>query len=90
MTLDDAVFNWLQIKYVAEERSEDHAAQETYQFFTEILKEDHKLENIQVKEEEGMFLIQFIHEDKEREKSFPVKFVQQLLNDIESEPKFNQ
>lgn len=90
MTLDDAVFNWLQIKYVAEERPEDQAAQETYQFFSEILKEDHKLKNIQVKEEEGTYLIQFIHEDKEREKRFPVEFVHQLLVDIESEPKSNQ
>lgn len=90
MKLDDALFNWLQIKYVAEQRPEDNAAQETYQFFTEILKEDHKLENIQVSEAEGKYLIQFTSAGQKEEKHFPVEFVHQLLIDIESEPKYNQ
>lgn len=90
MKLEDALFNWLQIKYVAEQRPDDHAAQETYQFFTEILKVDHQLEDIEVLEEEGMYLIQFITDGQKKEQRFPTEFVHQLLIDIENEPKYNQ
>jgi hypothetical protein len=89
MTLDDAIFNWLQIKYVAEQRSDDAAAHETMQFFEEMLLEDFKLQDIKVKTDEGMYAVSFVHEGKEREKRHPVEFVRQLFIDIESEPKYN-
>lgn len=89
MKLEDALFNWLQIKYVAEQRPQDQAAQETYQFFSQILREDHQLEDIKVSVEEGMYLVQFMMKGKQQEQRFPAEFVHQLLIDIEAEPKFN-
>jgi hypothetical protein len=89
LTLDDAIFNWLQIKYVAEQRKDDGAAQDTMQFFEEMLEEDFKLEGIKVVTDEGMYVVNFVHEGKEREKRHPVEFVRQLFLDIESEPKYN-
>ncbi|GAA0350596.1 hypothetical protein [Bacillus horti] len=90
MTKDDAIFNWLQIKYVAEQRTNDQAAQETYQFFTAILTEDHKLDELQVQIADGMYVVSFTDEGKPGQKKFPAEFVRQLYLDIENEPKFNQ
>ncbi|MDQ0339141.1 hypothetical protein J2S00_001927 [Caldalkalibacillus uzonensis] len=90
MKLDDALFNWLQIKYVAESRPGDRAAQETYQFFTQILKEDFNLEEVKVTEENGLYVIQFFQNGQEYARQFPVEFVHQLLYDIEQEPKYNE
>jgi hypothetical protein len=89
MTLDDAIFNWLQIKYVAEQRKDDGAAQDTMQFFEEMLEEDFKLEGIKVEIDEGMYVVNFVYEEKDQEKRHPVEFVRQLFLDIESEPKYN-
>lgn len=89
MTLDDAIFNWLQIRYVAEQRPEDGAAKETLQFFSEMLEEDFKLQNIVVQTDDGMYVVSFVHEGKQQEKRHPIEFVHQLYIDIESEPKYN-
>ncbi|EGL82471.1 hypothetical protein CathTA2_2010 [Caldalkalibacillus thermarum TA2.A1] len=90
MNLDDALFNWLQIKHVAENRPDDHAAQDTFQFFTQILKEDFKLEDIKVTAENGLYVVQFIKNGEKCTRQFPVEFVNQLLYDIEQEPKYNE
>lgn len=90
MTLDDALFNWLQIRYVAEQRPDDGAAKETFQFFTELLKEDFKLQKIEVQTDNGMYVVQYVHEDSQEEKRHPIEFVHQLYIDIESEPKYNE
>lgn len=90
MTKDDAIFNWLQIKYVAEQRPDDAAAQDTYQFFTSILTEDHKLEELRAEVSEGMYVVSFVHDQKQESKKFPAEFVHQLFLDIVKEPKFNQ
>lgn len=83
MTLDDAVFNWLQIKYVAEMRPDDKAAQDTYAFFTQILKEDHQMQEISVFDQDHMYVVQFIHAGKQKEKKYPREFVHQLYHDLE-------
>lgn len=89
MTRDDAIFNWLQIKYVAEQRPEDQAAQETYHFFTAVLTEDHKLADLQTEIHQGMYVVSFVHDGVTSEKKYPVEFVHQLFVDINNEPKFN-
>lgn len=89
MTLDDAIFNWLQIRYVAEQRPDDGAAKETFQFFTEMLEEDFKLQKIDVKTDDGMYVVKYVLEESPTEKRHPIEFVHQLFLDIESEPKYN-
>jgi hypothetical protein len=89
MTLDDAIFNWLQIRHVAEKRPDDTAAKETYQFFSEILQDDFKLKDVEDEQKEGMYVIYFTHENEKKEKRFPIEFVHQLLQEIENEPKYN-
>ena len=90
MTLDDALFNWLQIKHVAENRPDDLAAHDTYQFFSEILLEDFKLTDLSSTQEEGMYVIRFLQDNEQKEKKFPAEFVHQLFIDIENEPRYNQ
>lgn len=90
MTRDDAIFNWLQIKHVAEQRPDDLAAQDTYKFFTSVLMEDHKLAELNTEMEAGMYIVKFIENGTPGEKKFPAEFVHQLYIDISNEPKFNE
>ncbi|MFC4599386.1 hypothetical protein [Cohnella hongkongensis] len=44
----DALFYWLQMKWIVSERPDDEAARETLAFFTQILSEDHRLTSFDV------------------------------------------
>lgn len=90
MKLEDALFNWLQIRHVAQNRPDDQAAQETCRFFRTILAEEHGVEEIEVTEADGQYILSFCHKGQQRTFSFQAAFVQQLLADIEQEPKYNQ
>lgn len=48
MSLMDALFYWLQMKWVSEARPDDEAAKETLHFFAQILSEDHELASFDV------------------------------------------
>lgn len=90
LTLDDTVFNWLQMKVVADHRLDDQPAQETFQFFTDILQEEFKLSDIEVDKEDPMYIIRYVYEQEQKEQKVPIEFAHQLLYDIESEPKYNE
>lgn len=47
-SVQDALYNWLTIKTVAEARPHDAAAQETYLLFHNMLHEDHQLRDVTV------------------------------------------
>jgi hypothetical protein len=44
----DALFYWLQMKWVSSARPDDGAARETLLFFAQILSEDHELTSYEV------------------------------------------
>lgn len=90
MTLDDALFNWLQIKYVAEQQPDDEAAQDTYGFFTTILEEDHKCQGLSVQEEDNMYAVHFKVDETEHTKKFPIEFVRQLYHDLNGNSRCNE
>ncbi|WP_202076634.1 hypothetical protein [Caldalkalibacillus salinus] len=90
MKLDDAIFNWLQIRHVAEMKPDDEAAQDTYEFFTTILEEDHHLTDIEVKLEDNMHIVSFVKDEQERSKTYPSEFVHQLYHDLENMHDQNQ
>ncbi|QTH46119.1 hypothetical protein J4772_17820 [Cohnella sp. LGH] len=48
MSLMDALFYWLQMKWIVSERPEDDAAKDTLAFFAQILSEDHRLTSFDV------------------------------------------
>ncbi|OGX68423.1 MAG: hypothetical protein A2189_04045 [Paenibacillus sp. RIFOXYA1_FULL_44_5] len=90
MKLQDTLFNWLQMKIVSEARPEDQAAKDTMDFFAEILLEDHKISAIPLIEmDDRMVHLYFSIEGQDKEEVFFRESVEQLLTDINSNPKYN-
>jgi hypothetical protein len=90
LTLQDALFNWLQIHLVAEARVGDRAAADTRDFFVQVLQEDHRIGNIKISRVKGMYHLDFEHEGAEKRQSYPKAMAEQLLIDINSNPKYNE
>jgi hypothetical protein len=90
MVLQDALFNWLQMKIVSDARPDDGAAKETLDFFGIILTEDHHLSEIEVGvEEENKLYIKYSVEGESKKQIFDRERAEQLLADINSNPKYN-
>jgi len=91
LKLDDALFNWLQIKTVADARPDDNAAKETADFFYTILTEDHQVSQLRV-DTIGADMLQIVYEvsGETRKKSFDRQMTEQLLHDINENPKYNE
>lgn len=90
MKLEDALFNWLQIHLVAEARPEDRAAQETVRFFEQILQEDHGLTEYAVAAFDAtMFHVRYGIDGKTKMHMFGREQAEQLLTDIDSNPKYH-
>ncbi|MFS0839590.1 hypothetical protein [Paenibacillus sp. 1P03SA] len=91
MTLQDALFNWLQILIVAEARPLDEAARKTADFFEEILREDHGLSEFEKTEaDEHRLRIDYVREGEKQSAFFDREQAQRLLADIDSNPKYNE
>ncbi|WP_028611244.1 hypothetical protein [Paenibacillus harenae] len=90
MRLEDALFNWLQIKLVAAARPDDQAALDTAQFFEQILTEDHGLGDFAIaKTDETMIHVKYVKDGRPKLQLFPRESAEQLLADIEANPKYN-
>lgn len=91
MKLQDALFNWLQIKLVADSRTEDRAARDTMDFFEEILRADHKLTRFEVTGKDERFVtVSYEVEGETKTQRFERETVEQLLHDINANPKYNE
>lgn len=90
MNLHDALLYWLQMKVVAEQRADDRAASETLQFFEVVLTEDHSLSNVHItSSDEHMYYISYEKDGEVKAQRFPRELVEKLLDDINSNPKYN-
>ncbi|WP_442603739.1 hypothetical protein [Paenibacillus sp. KN14-4R] len=90
MKLQDALFNWLQIRVVSEARADDNAARETMEFFETILREDHGLSHFAVVQtDDSMYVLDYVHEGTSKKQMFDRITVEALLHDINSNPKYN-
>jgi hypothetical protein len=90
MNLQTALFNWLQIKTVADARPDDQAARQTADFFEEILRDDHKLTNFEVVSLDAtMYHLKYELNGVVKKQMFDREQVDQLLHDINAEPKYN-
>lgn len=91
MKLDDALYNWLQIRIVADARPDDQAAKDTADFFTAMLTEDHQIERLLIRPK-GDELIQIVYtkEGVEHTKTYDRGMSEQLLHDINANPKYNE
>ncbi|GAA3403883.1 hypothetical protein ACFFNY_02895 [Paenibacillus hodogayensis] len=90
MKLNEALFNWLQIRLVAEARPEDNAARETESFFAEILRDDHNLQDVRIAVTDDTTLhVRYEHEGETKAQRFDKEHAEQLLRDIAANPKYN-
>jgi hypothetical protein len=85
-TIQDAIYNWLTIKVVADARPDDHAAQETLAFFDLLLKEDHEVESLTFTKDDVMYLVAYVTHGEEKVTRFPVEFIDVIYEQIEREP----
>jgi hypothetical protein len=58
-SVQDALYNWLTIKVVAEARPDDEAAQETYELFDSMLREDHGITSVTIEKLDEMYLVTY-------------------------------
>jgi hypothetical protein len=86
-TLQDALYNWLTIKVVAEVRIDDVAAQDTANLFYEILTEDHGLSNIIVEKDDEMYEVHYLIKGEQKKSRFPVELIDVMLEQMEAEPE---
>ncbi|MFF2886776.1 hypothetical protein [Paenibacillus sp. NPDC057967] len=91
MRLEDALFNWVQIRLVADARQEDGAARDTLAFFEEILQEDHGLSSFEIERaDETMLYVRYVKDGRALLKLYPREAGEQLLHDINATPKYNE
>jgi hypothetical protein len=90
LKLTDALSNWLSIKKVHDERPDDLAAKDTFEFFSEILKEDHHVEILSVTIQGPFYIIVFEKNGDEQTEKFFVDAVEALYEGIQNEPRFNE
>lgn len=91
MKLQDALFNWVQIKIAADARPDDAAAKETAEFFEMVLREDHQIDTIAISQKDDtMIHVRYETEGKSKVQMFDRESVEQLLQDINANPKYNE
>lgn len=86
MKLQDAVYNWLTIKVVAQARPDDTAAQETEQFFADLLREDHAMDQIAFTKEDDVYTVTCTANNESRTFRFPAELIEAMLDQINREP----
>lgn len=89
MKLMDALFNWLQIRIVWDARPRDRSARDTVEFFEQILKEDHQVKELKIEKEDSVYRVHYLQGEEWQSREFDRDFAEQLLRDIEAEPRFN-
>ncbi|TPG69131.1 hypothetical protein EEL31_11700 [Brevibacillus laterosporus] len=88
MRIADALFNWLQIRVVMEYRTNDRSASDTEIFFQQILREDHKVDQLHVQVDEDRYVVTYTIDDELHEMNFDREAVDILLTAIQNEPKY--
>ncbi|MFG6116809.1 hypothetical protein ACGTN9_16785 [Halobacillus sp. MO56] len=85
-SLQDAVYNWLTIKVVADYRPDDASANETADFFYEMLQSDHQVKEIEVNREGELYQVTCHTSEEVRKLRFPVELIELMLVQIKDEP----
>lgn len=86
-SLQDALYNWLTIKVVVDERPDDSAAIETEQTFFNMLTETHALTNIEVLTDEDMYYVHYDLHNERKMQRFPRELIEVMLKQINAEPE---
>jgi hypothetical protein len=86
-SLQDALYNWLTIKVVCDERPDDKAAVETKELFDNILIDDHGVTDIKVTTDAAMYYIEYQHQGETKKGRYPRELIEIMLNQINLEPE---
>ncbi|MDM5189662.1 hypothetical protein QUF99_20795 [Bacillus sp. DX4.1] len=86
-SVQDALYNWLTIKTVAEARPHDEAAQETYLLFRNMLHEDHYVTDVAVEKKEDMYFVTYEQEGEKKSTRFPLELIDCFLDQMNREPE---
>ncbi|MBP2239980.1 hypothetical protein J2Z40_000533 [Cytobacillus eiseniae] len=86
-SLQDALYNWLTIKIVCDERPDDHAAAETEAMFWGMLVDDHHLTNIEIETDEIMYYVHYDHNGERKKTRYPRELIEIMLNQISANPE---
>lgn len=86
-SVQDAIYNWLTIRVVVDHRPEDHAAQETVEWFEKTLKEEHSLADFQYIKQDQWYFVNYYKESQQHELRFPVDLIEVMLNQIQEFPE---
>jgi hypothetical protein len=86
-SVQDALYNWLTIKAVVDARPEDTAAIETEEMFSDILKNQHGVTDIEINRDESMYQVSFKQNGESKSTRFPTELIEVLLNQIKLEPE---
>ncbi|MBD8068441.1 hypothetical protein [Bacillus sp. PS06] len=86
-SIQDALYNWLTIKVVAEARPDDHAAIETYEMFEKIVFEDHGVSRVHIRKEEPFYYVTYMHQGEEKKSRFPIELIDVMHDQIKGEPE---
>ncbi|WP_047151528.1 hypothetical protein [Aneurinibacillus tyrosinisolvens] len=90
MKIENALFDYLQIKVVADARPDDTAAQKTSDFFYSILQEEHKLENLEYTVDDTMYHVKYTADGKSKTRFYDRESIEHLLSSIETEPRYGK
>jgi hypothetical protein len=86
-SVQDAIYNWLTIKVVCDERPTDKAANETEQMFFTILKEDYGVSNITIDKDDVMYFISYVKGGEPSKTRFPRELIEVMINQINETPE---
>jgi hypothetical protein len=86
-SLQDALYNWLTIKVVCDERPDDKAAIETKELFDDLLKKDHGVSEIKVTVDTVMYYLEYYHLNELKKVKYPRELIEIMLNQINQEPE---
>ena len=85
-SIQDALYNWLTIKVVCDERPTDKAARETENMFLTIIEEDHRVSDITVKVDDIMYHISYVKDEERFKTRFPRELIEVMINQIKESP----
>lgn len=85
-SLQDAIYNWLTIKVVIDERPDDTAAVDTEKMFYDLLIDTHSISNIEITTDEEMYYVHFDLNGERKTQRFPRELIEIMLKQIQAQP----
>lgn len=86
-SIQDAIYNWLTIKVVCDERPEDTAAVETEKMFKDILEEEHLVSDLMIEKDEEMYFVTYTINGELKKVKFPQELINIMINQINESPE---